>query len=89
MSVSSGYSLHRVGSHGEESDDEMETTRSSRASRNSTGAKEEFLGPRDDDVTEASSKNDGRMLLIVFLSMVFVGLGNKVFNKLMTIPMYV
>ncbi len=28
------------------------------------------------------------MLAIVFVAMVFVGLGNKVFNKLMTIPMH-
>ena len=33
-------------------------------------------------------KKDGKMLAISFVGMVFVGLGNKVFNKLMTIPMY-
>ena len=61
----------------------------------------EFLGPRESDVVQdrisslvASSMNDGdsdekkKMLALAFVSMVFVGLMNKVFNKLMTIPMY-
>lgn len=64
-----------------------------RQSRNSmTNAKEEFVGPRLDILPiEASSqekKKDGKTLALLFLGMVFVGLGNKVFNKLMTIPMY-
>lgn len=33
-------------------------------------------------------KKDGRALAASFVGMVFIGLGNKVFNKLMTIPMY-
>jgi hypothetical protein len=63
-----------------------------RLSRNSTGAKEEFITPRDEELAEEAGatgpKKDGRELMIAFISMVFVGLGNKVFNKLMTIPMY-
>lgn len=69
--------------------------RSARASRNSTGTKEEFLGPRldllkstDDDSKSASGEKDNKALTLVFLAMVGIGLGNKVFNKLMTIPMY-
>lgn len=59
------------------------------------GAKEEFVGPRLGDPEQESTSllgeekpEDTRMLITVFVSMVFVGLGNKVFNKLMTIPMY-
>ena len=69
-------------------------TRLERLSRNSRGVKEEFLGPREDiaevpeAVSAAKQKEKDKMLLIVFVSMVFVGLGNKVFNKLMTIPMH-
>lgn len=33
-------------------------------------------------------KKDNRKLAIVFIAMVFVGLGNKIFQKLMTIPMH-
>lgn len=40
------------------------------------------------EATQIKSKNDERMLIIVFVLMVFIGLGNKIFNKLMTIPMY-
>ena len=36
----------------------------------------------------AEKKKDERTLAIVFCLMVVIGLGNKVFNKLMTIPMY-
>jgi drug/metabolite transporter (DMT)-like permease len=69
-------------------------SRLERLSRNSTGVKEEFLGPRDDvdEVPEKLTKEQqlakDRMLMVVFVAMVFVGLGNKVFNKLMTIPMH-
>lgn len=67
-------------------------TRFERLSRNSTGAKEsEFSGPRTDisEVVEKLSPEaqaaKDKMLTIVFIAMVFVGLGNKVFNKLMTV----
>jgi drug/metabolite transporter (DMT)-like permease len=70
-------------------------TRLERLSRNSTGVKEaEFAGPRDDieEVPErlsaAKQQEKDRMLMIIFGIMVFVGLGNKIFNKLMTIPMH-
>ena len=67
-------------------------TRFERLSRNSTGAKEsEFSGPRT-DISEVADKLSPeaqaakeKMLTIVFVAMVFVGLGNKVFNKLMTV----
>lgn len=67
-----------------------------RQSRNSTGLKEEFLlGPREEDEAAAElaelakpDKADNKTLAAVFIGMVIVGLGNKVFNKLMTIPMY-
>lgn len=68
--------------------------RSTRASRNSTGIKEELaLDLKKDLLAEEEqemSKDDKNenTLLIAFVSMVLVGLGNKVFNKLMTIPMY-
>lgn len=70
-------------------------TRLERLSRNSTGVKEaEFAGPREDveEVPErlsaAKQKEKDRMLMIIFGIMVIVGLGNKIFNKLMTIPMH-
>jgi drug/metabolite transporter (DMT)-like permease len=71
--------------------------RGSRASRNSTGAKEEhLLGTRSFDLraeeelptTVTEEAKDSKALAVAFVGMVFVGLGNKVFNKLMTIPMY-
>ena len=60
-----------------------------RASRQSsvTGSKNvemligEIAGDKD------KKEKDGKMLAIVFVAMIFVGLGNKVFQKLMTIPM--
>jgi hypothetical protein len=59
-----------------------------RASRHSTGAKEEFLAPEEgEEATELVGK-DPKMLAIYFGLMVFIGLGNKIFNKLMTIPMH-
>lgn len=65
-------------------------SRDARLSRNSTGAKEsEFLAARNDDVEDVGeTKASGNELLIYFCLMVFVGLGNKIFNKLETIPMY-
>eukprot|EP01031_Cornospumella_fuschlensis_P033119 gene33119-40062_t len=78
----------------EEFQDVFDEDRRTRHSRNSTGAKEEFVGPRldlvDDDpkASALSKKEDARTLAIVFVGMVVIGLGNKVFNKLMTIPMY-
>jgi len=68
--------------------------RSTRASRNSTGAKEELTMDLKKDVIQEDeqelSKDDKneKALMFVFCSMVMIGLGNKVFNKLMTIPMY-
>jgi len=60
-----------------------------RAARNSTGGKEEFLAPREDDVdVTALHGKDNKQLAIFFGLMVFVGLGNKIMQKLMTIPMY-
>lgn len=70
-------------------------TRLERLSRNSTGVKEaDFSGPREDieevedRLTAKKQQEKDRMLMIIFVCMVFVGLGNKVFNKLMTIPMH-
>jgi hypothetical protein len=36
---------------------------------------------------KGEDEKDTKMLAIVFVAMVFVGLGNKVFQKLMTMPM--
>jgi hypothetical protein len=77
----------------EENQDDFDEGRRTRRSRNSTGVKEEFLAPvLDDDedsaVAAAAKKNEANILVIVFLGLVVIGLGNKVFNKLMTIPMY-
>ncbi len=67
-------------------------SRNERMSRNSTGVKEEFAGPRKDIVevqekyvSPEEQRRKDKMLMFVFVSMVFVGLGNKVFNKLMTV----
>lgn len=65
--------------------------RANRHSRTSFSIKEEFAGPREDLVppgADEDKKSDSQTLMIVFIGMVIVGLGNKVFNKLMTIPMY-
>jgi drug/metabolite transporter (DMT)-like permease len=58
------------------------------ASVNSVAGKDvEMLhGELDNDETP-NDKDNTRMLMISFVLMVFVGLGNKVFQKLMTIPM--
>jgi drug/metabolite transporter (DMT)-like permease len=40
-----------------------------------------------DEVKSGGAKKDGKMLAIVFFAMVFIGLGNKVFQKLETLPM--
>eukprot|EP00981_Chlorochromonas_danica_P014257 scaffold7628_cov253-Ochromonas_danica.AAC.18 len=79
----------------EEFQDVFDDDRRHRASRNSTGGKEEFVGPRLDQPEEEDaliptdkSDEDTKTLIIVFCSMVVIGLGNKIFNKLMTIPMY-
>ena len=42
----------------------------------------------DDDEKLVCGLDKKSLLAVIFVSMVFVGLGNKVFNKLMTIPMY-
>lgn len=77
-----------------------ESSTSRKGSRqNSTGMKEEFLGPRGDYqdsafveerevLDEEAKKKKEKLLLLSFLAMLFVGLLNKIFNKLMTIPMY-
>lgn len=39
------------------------------------------------EVKSGGGKKDGKMLAIVFFAMVFIGLGNKVFQKLETLPM--
>jgi len=59
----------------------------SRASVNSVNNQSKALLADLQKKAEPKQK-DERMLLIVFVLMVIVGLGNKVFNKLMTIPMY-
>lgn len=74
----------------------LDGERQSRASRNSLGVREELTAevlnsdlqraPTDEE--NAAKEKDGKALIIAFVGMVFVGLGNKVFNKLMTIPMY-
>lgn len=105
-SLSSGGGHHRHGhshtqqplltraAYDEEFQDAHDEDRRTRHSRNSTGVKEEFMGPRLDAPDEEASAlsddkaDDTRMLVTVFIGMVFIGLGNKVFNKLMTIPMY-
>eukprot|EP00123_Amoebidium_parasiticum_P008162 comp18615_c0_seq1/m.20194 comp18615_c0_seq1/g.20194 ORF comp18615_c0_seq1/g.20194 comp18615_c0_seq1/m.20194 type:complete len:563 (-) comp18615_c0_seq1:175-1863(-) len=47
-------------------------------------------GPRKEDVAPVTEekKKDGKMLAISFVAMVIIGLGNKVFNKLQTVPMH-
>jgi len=42
-----------------------------------------------DDLKEdiEKPKADDKMLLISFIAMIFIGLGNKIFQKLQTIPM--
>jgi drug/metabolite transporter (DMT)-like permease len=74
------------------SEEQVRAERASRNSREGSGAKgADFLGPRLDVHTENNEvpeKNNDTNLMIAFVLMVFVGLGNKVFNKLMTIPMY-
>lgn len=68
-----------------------------RLSRNSTAKDVEFLSDllATEDaaadelpLAKVDVKQDTRMLAIIFMSMVVVGLGNRIFNKLMTIPMY-
>jgi len=68
-------------------------SRDLRMSRNSTGAKEEFKAPQEGDLLAEKEEivlhgKDPRQLAIYFVLMVFVGLGNKIFNKLETIPMH-
>ena len=45
------------------------------------------LGQGDDKKSGDTNSKDGKMLAIVFLAMIFIGLGNKVFQKLQTLPM--
>lgn len=59
-----------------------------RVARHSTGAKEEFLAPEMGEEPQPLAGKDPKMLAIYFGLMVFIGLGNKIFNKLMTIPMH-
>lgn len=66
----------------------------SRLSRNSVSAADiEYLtadqiNDTDSIILGNDSSNNSRLLVIVFVLMLFVGLGNRIFNKLMTIPMY-
>jgi hypothetical protein len=57
--------------------------RHDRTSRNSRGGKEEFLTPTTDD--DVNKTKDPRKLVIYFIAMVFIGLGNKIFVKLQTV----
>ena len=78
----------------DESDDEYADARHQQGSRSQsrqssvTGSKdvEMLIGEIRGDATPTKEK-DAKMLAIVFVAMVFVGLGNKIFQKLMTIPM--
>ena len=68
-------------------------SRDLRMSRNSTGVKEEFKAPQEDDLLAEKGEivlhgKDPRQLAIYFVLMVFVGLGNKIFNKLETVRSY-
>lgn len=93
MNSSDGTHHRTSHSHRSASRDEDWSARSTstdlRAARNSTGGKEEFLAPREDeiDTTQLEGK-DNRQLAIFFGLMVFIGLGNKIMQKLMTIPMH-
>ena len=63
-------------------------SRDARMSRNSTGAKEEFIAPRENDeiVVDLQAKAaSGNELVIYFCCMVGIGLGNKIFSKLETV----
>ena len=56
-----------------------------------TGSKdvETLVGELNAEKKKGGEANkDAKMLAIVFVAMVFVGLGNKVFQKLMTIPLH-
>ncbi len=48
--------------------------------------RDEPAPPMDAAAKKAALKQ--KMLLISFILMIFIGLGNKVFNKLMTAPMH-
>jgi hypothetical protein len=55
-------------------------------SRNSTAKDAEISGPRLDlidpeDTPQSQKEKDGRMLMIVFVAMVFVGLGNQIHSS--------
>ena len=52
---------------------------------NSTTINEEEAGQPGDAADKAKKQ---RMLVLSFVAMIFVGLGNKIFQKLETIPMY-
>lgn len=61
-----------------------------RAARNSKGVKEELLiSPMEgEDIGESRlAGKDSRQLAIYFSLMVFIGLGNKIFNKLQTVSL--
>ena len=66
------YSIRK--STDREDDDTLIYHHESRLSRNSTGAKEEFVVPREGEELEPATKKGGRELMIVFTLMVFIGL---------------
>jgi CRT-like, chloroquine-resistance transporter-like len=73
---------------GIEAEEMTRETRNSRASKDVKTVEFADLTGGQADADGSLKVKDGNMLLITFVSMVFIGLGNKVFNKLMTIPMH-
>lgn len=71
-----------------EEDYSHDASRHDRVSRNSRAGKEEFIAPLVDEPEEKAPAKDPKKLMIYFIAMVFIGLGNKVFVKLETIPMH-
>jgi len=69
----------------DDSDDDEDTKKVRQLSTSS--AKDVDMALQLGSANKAESGKDGKMLAIVFLAMVFVGLGNKVFQKLQTLPM--
>lgn len=53
-----------------------------------TGEEEPLLPTSTPEDPELKAKQKQRMLLLSFLALVVVGLGNKIFQKLQTYPMY-
>lgn len=57
-------------------------------SKNIDMLREEDVGSVVDEAAPEDGKDNTKMLVVSFVMMIFVGLGNKVFQKLMTIPMH-